>query len=133
MRHDPRFSAKTARRIKAAELILHLLISEDLDAWIDAPPALARRMSENDLKGLAFAALRALPAEEADDVIDAILHPERPAIIVTDGLDLTMARAEVRQMGASSVKAMGRACVERMPPRTRTAFVGWIQEKMGRA
>jgi len=133
MRHDPRFAAKTARRIKAAELILHLLISEDLEAWMDAPPALARRMSENDLKGLAFAALRALPAEEADDVIDAVLHPERPTILVTDSLDLTQARAEVRQMGAGSVKAMARACVERMPPRTRTAFVGWIQEKMGRA
>lgn len=133
MRHDPRFSAKATRRVKAAELILHLLITEDADVWMDAPPALARRMSENDLKGLAYAALRALPAEEADDVIEAVLYPEPMPAAVGSAIDLSQARAQAAQMGATSIKAMARACVERMPPRTRIAFCEWIKGKTGRA
>ena len=131
--HDPRFCQKLERRTRAANLVMNLLVSEDLAGWMDSPPAFARLLSENDLKGLAFAVLRALPVEEADDVIEAVFYPDRAPIMPTDQLDLAQARAEARQIGPHGVKAMARACVERMPPRTRTAFLGWLQEKAGRA
>lgn len=133
MQHDPRFTAKLQRRTKAAELILHLLVLEDLDAWMDASPALARRLSESDLKALAYAALRALPVEAADDVLDAAFGADRLPLAAGDPLGLEQARAEARAMCPATIKAMARACVERMPPRTRSAFCDWLSKRLGRA
>lgn len=129
--NDPLFAAKKERRMKALEVIWWLLVLEDFDKWMEAAPALARRMSEAELKTLALACLRALPVEEAVDAAEAALGPDLcpPPIQIEDAV--SAARMGLLGAGQPMVRAYAMVCVEMMPPRTRYRFLKWMKEKLG--
>lgn len=131
--YDPAFKAKADRRLKAIELIYGLMVMEDLDKWLEASSYLGKKMSENELKGLAYACLRSLPIEEAVDVVEGVFAPfpeALPKLDCPEGMNLSeCARMIIRDCNESGVKALAMQCVKFMPPRTQISFAKWLKKK----
>lgn len=68
--------ARYARPVhrKAATMIGYALIQDAPLAWSELADYLRNRLSIHDLASLAFAVLRALPARERDEVVEAAFH-----------------------------------------------------------
>ncbi|MDC0657067.1 hypothetical protein N6L27_03560 [Leisingera sp. SS27] len=122
-----------ARRKDAAKAILCCLIEDDREAWLAASPTLSRKLTEQELASVAWAALRAMPGEAAFDTAKSALECGWEFLPPLDPEDKAevLSTARMWAAGASQNELMAAAvvAVEGMAPRSRTSFAGWLKKK----
>lgn len=129
----PAERAKMDRRDRALMTLRSCMAVGDSDRWIRSQNVLARLLTEDELAAIAYTALRAMPAERAYDVTEAAneqhgdwlppLNPNDPAEA------LSVARYWAAGASDIELKAAAMVAVEKMAPRSRKGFIGWLKKK----
>lgn len=129
----PKERAKMDRRDRALMTIRSCMLLGDSEKWIQSQNALSRLLSEEELAAIAYTALRALPAEIAYDVAEKANGQSGEFLPPLDPEDRAEALSLARYWaaGASDIelKAAAMVAVEKMAPRSRTGFIGWLKKK----
>jgi hypothetical protein len=129
----PAERAKMDRRDRALMTLRSCLLLGEDHNWIRSQNVLARLLSEEDLAAIAYTALRSLPTEIAYDVTEAANDQHGDWMPPLDPNDPSEALSIARfwAAGASDLelKAAAMVAVEKMAPRSRKGFIGWLKKK----
>lgn len=129
----PEERAKLDRRDRALMTIRSCLLLGEDHQWIRSQNVLARLLSEEDLAAIAYTCLRSLPTEIAYDVTEQANGQHGDWLPPLDPQDASEALSIARfwAAGASDLelKAAAMVAVEKMAPRSRSGFIGWLKKK----
>lgn len=129
----PAERAKLDRRDRALMTIRACMAVGDSEKWIQAQNVLARLLSEEDLAALAYTCLRSLPAEIAYDVTEKANGQHGDWLPPLDPQDASEALSIARYWAAGAsdleLKAAAMVATEKMAPRSRSGFIGWLKKK----
>jgi hypothetical protein len=118
---------------RVARTLFVLLASDDENAWIESQNYMARNLTETELASIAYTMLRALPDEICHEVANEAIYQHGEWYAPIDPNDekdiLSVTRFWAAGASQTELKAAAMVAVEKMAPRSRSGFIGWLRKK----